>query len=102
MTRRKQLEELLKEDSNDAFLQYGLALEDAKEGEVLGAASRLEKLLKDQPEYLGAYYQLGQWYEQLSEIEKAKAIYELGIVLAKKLGNKKTEGEMRTALENLE
>jgi tetratricopeptide (TPR) repeat protein len=93
---------MLKEDPKDPFLLYAIALEHAKNGEREKAIGLVEELLATQPDYLGAYYQLGQWFEQEMENEKAISVYEKGIVLAKKLGNKKTEGELRTALDNLE
>lgn len=102
MNRRAEIEKMLEEDPKDPFLIYALALEDGKDGKLNDAVTKIELLLLDQPDYLGAYYQLGQWYEQMDEGEKAKRIYGHGILLAKKLGNKKTEGELRTALENLE
>ncbi|MBI3511135.1 MAG: tetratricopeptide repeat protein [Bacteroidetes bacterium] len=102
MSRKEQLEELLKEDPRDPFLHYGVALEYAKEGKLKEAIVRLEKLIAENENYLGAYYQLGQFYEKENETEKAKNIYSRGIALAKKQGNRKTEGEMRSALEMLE
>jgi tetratricopeptide (TPR) repeat protein len=97
-----QLEELLKEDPTDSFLQYGIALEYAKKGNVDEAILRIEKLLSEKPDYLGAYYQLGQYYEVVNKNNEAISIYEKGMVLAKKLGNMKTLNELREALQQLE
>ncbi len=97
-----QLEELLKEDPHDSFLQYGIALEYAKKGEVPEAISRIEKLLSEKPNYLGAYYQLGQYYEVENNNEEAIEIYKRGIILAQKVGNTKTKNELREALQALE
>jgi tetratricopeptide (TPR) repeat protein len=102
MDRLSQLEQLLKEDPTDSFLQYGIALEYAKKGNVVEAIERIEKLLAEKPDYLGAYYQLGQYYEVMKREADAIAIYEKGIVLAKKVGNTKTMNELREALQQLE
>lgn len=102
MNRKEQLEEMLKEDPKDPFLIYAIALEIAKEGNIKEAASRLERLLEEQPDYLGAYYQLGQFYEKENEEDKAKAVYERGMLLAREKGNNKTEGEIRSALDLLD
>lgn len=102
MDRLSQLEELLKEDPNDAFLQYGIALEYAKKGNVAEAILRIEQLLSEKPDYLGAYYQLGQYYEVVEKNNEAMAIYEKGMELAKKVGNTKTMNELREALQQLE
>ena len=100
--RLSQLEELLKEDPIDSFLQYGIALEYAKKGNVDEAITRIEKLLSEKPDYLGAYYQLGQYYEVMKRDADAIDIYEKGILLAKKVGNMKTMNELREALQQLD
>jgi Tfp pilus assembly protein PilF len=102
MDRLSQLEELLKEDPSDSFLQYGIALEYAKKGNVNEAIQRIEKLLTEKPDYLGAYYQLGQYYEVVEKNNEAIAIYEKGMELARKVGNMKTMNELREALQQLE
>ncbi len=100
--RLSQLEDLLKEDPTDSFLHYGIALEYAKKGNVEEAIARIEKLLSEKPDYLGAYYQLGHYYEVVKKDREAIHIYEKGILLAKKLGNIKTMNELREALQQLE
>ena len=100
--RLSQLEELLKEDPTDSFLQYGIALEYAKKGDVPEAISRIEKLLSEKPDYLGAYYQLGQYYEVEGNNEEAMDIYKRGIILAQQVKNQKTLNELREALQQLE
>ncbi len=100
--RLSQLEELLTEDPQDSFLQYGIALEYAKMGNVPEAIARIEKLLSEKPDYLGAYYQLGQYYEVEDNNEEAIDIYKKGIMLAQKLGDQKTLRELREALQQIE
>ncbi|MCX6311367.1 MAG: tetratricopeptide repeat protein [Bacteroidetes bacterium] len=100
--RLSQLEELLKEDPRDSFLQYGIALEYAKKGDVPEAIARIEKLLSEKPDYLGAYYQLGQYYEVEGNNEEAIDIYKKGIILAQKTGNTKTMNELREAMQQIE
>jgi tetratricopeptide (TPR) repeat protein len=100
--RLSQLEELLKEDPNDPFLKYGIALEHAKLGNLTEAITRIENLLAEKPDYLGAYYQLGQYYEAAEDFGAAKNIYEKGMLLAKEKKNMKTLNELREALQLLE
>lgn len=102
MDRLAQLELLLKEDPNDPFLHYGIALEYAARGDKNEAITRIEKLLAENPDYLGAYYQLGQLYEQTEQNDKAITTYRTGAALAQKTGNKKTLGELNEALWMLE
>jgi tetratricopeptide (TPR) repeat protein len=100
--RLSQLEELLKDDPHDSFLQYGIALELAKKGNVPEAISRIEKLLSEKPDYIGAYYQLGQYYEAEGNNEEAIDTYKKGILVAQKINNVKTMNELREALQQLE
>ena len=102
MDRLAQLETLLLEDPKDPFLHYAIALEYASRGNKNEAIARIEKLITDKPDYLGAYYQLGQLYEQTQQNEKAITTYRTGTTLAQKSGNKKTLGELNEALWMLE
>lgn len=94
--------EMLKSEPNDSFLNYALALEYAKEGTILKAVEIIELLLTKNKNYLGAYYQLGNYYEQLLQTNKALEIYQKGVIIAQKQGNKKTEGELKQAILLLE
>lgn len=102
MDRLDQLRELLKDDPNDPFLRYAFALEHAARGQRTEAITLIENLLKEQPDYLGAYYQLGQYYEQEGRNDDAIRTYQSGVALAQKQGNKKTLGELNEALWMLE
>jgi tetratricopeptide (TPR) repeat protein len=98
MNRIEAIENMLAENPSDCFLQYALALEIAKAGDIELAIEKTERLLQNDPEYLGAYYQLGVWHEQLENFDKAITSYQSGIVLAKKVGNTKTANELEQAL----
>lgn len=102
MDRLAELEKLLQEDPHDPFVQYGIALEIAARGDVPEAIARIEKLLSEKPDYLGAYYQLGQYYEAEENYEEAIDTYKRGIIIAEKQKNTKTLGELRSALEMVE
>ncbi|TDE03269.1 tetratricopeptide repeat protein [Flavobacterium sandaracinum] len=93
--RIEQLQEFLKEDSNDSFLKYALALEYVLVKEKDTAVNYFLKLLNDDENYVASYYQLGKLYESLNEVDKAAEIYKRGIEIAKKMGNKKTLLELQ-------
>ncbi len=101
MSRIAELLELLKAEPLDSFLNYVLALEYAKENQQKKAIALLEEILLRDGDYLGAYYQLGQLYEQVLVPEKARNAYLRGIEVAKRQKNIKTAGELNTALESL-
>ncbi len=101
-SRLTQLQEMLKTEPNDSFLNYALALEYAKANDVAKAIQLIETLLSKDENYLGAYYQLGKYYEQIQDISKAIATYTKGVEVAKKIKNNKALGELNEALWMLE
>jgi tetratricopeptide (TPR) repeat protein len=101
-SRLEQLLEMLKAEPQDAFLRYAVALEYEAAGNITEAITRIENLISDQPDYLGAYYKLGQLHEQQREIEKALDVYHRGAAIAKQQNNSKTLGEINTAILLLE
>ncbi len=101
-TRLQQLLQMLETEPNDSFLNYALALEFGKENNFRKAIELIETLLIRDENYLGAYYQLGKYYEQTGNVEKAIATYNKGIAIAKKQNNRKTLGELNEAMMMLE
>jgi predicted Zn-dependent protease len=101
-SRLDQLLVMLKEDPHDDFLRYAVAVEYAAAGFVKEAIARIESLLADKPEYLGAYYKLGQLYEETGSHDRALDVYKRGAAVAKAQGNTKTLGELNTAIMILE
>jgi len=92
-----QLQELLKDDINDSFLNYALALEYVRVKEYDTARDVFLKLIKEDENYIATYYQLGKLYESLNKIEKAIEIYKKGIDVAKITTAKKTLLELQEA-----
>lgn len=93
---------MLNDEPNDSFLNYALAIEYANTGDIKKAIQLIEELLKRDSTYLGAYYQLGKYYEQTEQPQSAITVYNKGIALAQQLKNKKAEGELNEALWMLE
>jgi len=89
---------MLKTDPKDSFLTYALALEYEKEGKVEKAIATIEELMSDDPDYLGAYYKLGQLHEGKNKLKKARHIYQVGIKLADQQKDNKAKGELEEAL----
>lgn len=98
MNRKEHIRTMLVDSPNDAFLRYALALEFAKENDIEAAINVTKVLLKEQPDYLGAYYQLGKWYEAIEDFKAAIEVYEKGIDLAEKQNNLKAKSELEQAL----
>ncbi len=95
------LESFLKEDPNDAFSKYALALEYAKIQNTEMAIRLLCQIKKDQPDYLALYYQLGKFYELNSQQDNAISIYKYGIDIAQKQNNRHTLSELKQALSEI-
>jgi len=102
MSRIDQLQEMLKEEPTDSFLNYALALEYAKNNDIPKSITIIEEIIQRDENYLGAYYQLGKLYEQLSNNAKAISTYQKGIDIAKAQNNRKAQGELNEALWMLE
>jgi tetratricopeptide (TPR) repeat protein len=96
-SRIEQLQGFLKDDSNDSFLKYALALEYVRIEENDTAKDCFLKLIKEDENYLASYYQLGKLYELLNDLESAIEIYKKGIKIVQKSENKKTLLELQEA-----
>lgn len=101
-SRLDQLLVMLQEDPRDSFLRYAVAVEYEAAANTTEAISRIESLLADEPDYLGAYYKLGQLHERNGNAEKALDVYRKGAALARRQNNTKTLGELNTAILLLE
>lgn len=100
--RLNQIIEMLKVEPEDEFLNYALAIEFEKSGEINQAINQLQGMIAKNENYLAAYYKLGKLFEEVSRSEDAKAIYAKGQEIAKQQNNKKAFGELAEALWMLE
>jgi tetratricopeptide (TPR) repeat protein len=100
--RIEQLKKMLETEPFDSFLNYALALEYEKSNKIHHAIELLETLLLRDQNYLGAYYQLGKYYELVQKRESSIDIYKKGIAIALEQKNRKTLSELREALILLE
>ena len=97
MSRKAQIEALLADNPEDAFLRFALAKEYEKEGADAGAKDVYEALVADQPEYVGTYYHLGKTLERLGEDQEAWRVYTEGIAVTKRLGERHAMSELAGA-----
>lgn len=98
--RLKLLEQFLKEEPEDPFNWYALALEETKR-DSKRAVELFEHVLINHPDYLPSYYHAANLYLSLGNLKKAKDILHLGVTLAKEKGEQKAMGELRTLLDEL-
>ena len=95
------MNEFLKTNPTDSFLQHALALEYIKLGDDEKARSLFEALLNREPGYIGSYYHLAKLLERNDKTEEAIKVYEKGMEEAKKAGDNHALGELRGAYEEL-
>jgi predicted Zn-dependent protease len=101
MTRREKLEEMLKSTPDDPFLHYGLAMEHRTAGEQEPALAELQKVLQLDPDYVAAHFHQGQLLVEAGEVESARRILQIGIEVARRIGDQHAAEEMSGFLESL-
>ena len=95
------LEEFLRENPNDAFARYGLALEHVKAGDVEAGLREFRILLEKNPDYTAAYQMAGQTLASAGRNEEAIKMLSDGIACARRTGNTHAMSEMESLLQEL-
>ncbi len=102
--RMEQIEALLAETPDDAFLRYGLAMEHASAGDDDACVAVLRDVIArtQSSPYVPAYLQCGQALARLDRPEEACAVLRDGVEAARKAGDTHAQGEMQGLLASLE
>ena len=105
--RMEQIEALLADDPDDAFLRYGLAMEHAGQGDDSAAVAVLRDLIERSAAspYVPAYLQAGQALIRLGREAEAAALLREGIDAARRVGTPEALhalGEMQGFLATVE
>ena len=101
MDRIHTLSEYLKSSPADSFLQHALALEYIKVGNEEEARKLFERILTNDPSYVGSYYHLAKLLERTGAAELAIKWYEKGMEAAKKAGDQHSFNELQASYEDL-
>jgi len=101
MSRREMLEQILRENPNDAFARYGLAMEFANSGDLANALINFEQLLAAHPDYTAGYFMAAQTLAKEGRIDEAKGYLKNGIASAARTGNQHAQSEMQGMLDSL-
>ena len=99
--RLTKLKEYLQNDPTDPFLVYAIAQEYDRGGENGLAEEWYLILIQEHPDYVATYYHYGKLLERLGKTAEAIRMYEIGIEVAVKAGDRHAAGELREALESL-
>ena len=95
------LEEFVKENPNDAFARYGLALEHVKAGDTEAGLREFKTLLEKNPDYTAGYQMAGQTLASAGRTEEAIKMLSEGIACAQRTGNNHAMSEMESLLQEL-
>jgi Flp pilus assembly protein TadD len=95
------IEQMLKKSPQDTFLNFGLAMELAKEGRTEEAVAQFDRVLRLDPSYLTAHFQKGSTLIAAGRIAGARAALAAGIAAAHATSDLHAESEMQAMLDTL-
>lgn len=99
LDRLQLLRDFIVEEPENPFNYYALALElrvkDSNE-----ASKLFDFLLINHPDYLPVYFPAAHFFAELNQIQKAREIFEKGIVLADSKKDEKPLKELKNAFQN--
>ena len=100
-SRREKIEALLRDDPDDVFLRYSLALEMESAGEWQAGLEILESLARGTPPYVPAFQMAAQHLVAHERIEEARSTLREGIEEARRQDKAHAAGEMSELLMSL-
>lgn len=99
--RRQKIEAMLKDEPNDDFLRYSLAMEMASDGEIEKSLGLLDGLCKQTPAYVAAFFRSGQLLADENRVDSARSYLREGIEAARAQGDLHAAAEMGELLADL-
>ena len=100
-SRLEKLQTLLKTEPNDAFLNFGLAMELAKVGQFDECLAQFDRVQQPDPHYIAAYFQKGRTLLSMGDADRARAELNRGIAAATESGDLHARGEMEELLASM-
>jgi predicted Zn-dependent protease len=101
MDRIAALIEVLRQDPNDAFARYGLAMEHSNRGDLEDALAQFTTLLTTHPDYTAGYFMAAQTLAKANRQDDAKKMLADGVASARRTGNRHAQSEMEAMLAEL-
>lgn len=99
-TRLDTLLQFYKDDPDDPFNVYALAIEYQK-SDIPKSLEYFNILLKDHEQYVPTYYHAAKLFQETGNVEKAIIVYEKGIAVAKSQNDSKAARELKSAYDEL-
>jgi len=100
-TRLEKLLEFTKEQPDDLFLKYALAMEYQGLNDIEKAKEYFEEVIKVDKNHVAAYYQLGKIFEILDIESSAISMYEKGLENARIKNDMRSIREFNAAIDAL-
>lgn len=100
-SKRQKIEEMLKDEPDDVFLRYSLALLMEVDGEWESAIDLLQELARGEPPYVPAYQMAAQHLVKYGQPEDARRALREGIEEARRQSLNHAAGEMGELLMSL-
>jgi predicted Zn-dependent protease len=101
MSRRARLEGLLQTSPGDVFLNFALAMELTKEGQVDQAVMQFDRVIDLDPAYIPAHFQKGSALLSANRRDDARAALTRGIETARCHGDPHAAEEMQGLLDSI-
>lgn len=100
-SRREKIEAMLRDDPQDQFLRYGLAIEYDNEERFEDSLALFRGLANEQPPHVPAFFRAAQLLVRLDQVREARALLRDGIEAARQQGNAHAASEMSEFLMSL-
>ena len=101
LSRLEALKKFLKDDPNDTFTHYAIALEYVSMRRFPDAIIEFEEVVRLDPSYIPGYHQLGLLFGEIDRVEDARKTLEKGIQVAAKSDDLHARDVMQEALDNI-
>ena len=101
MSRIEALLGFIKQNAQDPFPRYALAMEYKNGGRLDEARAAFDELMTVHPDYTASYLHAGNTFVALGLRDDARAVYQRGIEACARRGDAHTRGELEGALASL-
>ncbi|MEM7558597.1 MAG: hypothetical protein AAF394_05705 [Planctomycetota bacterium] len=101
MSRREKIEAMLKDEPQDVFLRYSLAMEMSSAGEVEEALELFSALANEKPPHVPAFFRSAQILADNDQVNESRRFLREGIEVARAQGDMHAAGEMSEMLAEL-
>jgi len=98
----ERLEKMLADGRDDPMLRFGLGSAYFNKDEWQLAVQHLQVCIEQDENYSAAYKLLGKAHFKLGDQVAAKTVFDTGLAVAKKQGDKQSEKEMSVFLRKLD